>query len=350
MDINMEKLKSLANEIIQEESQRINKKINFYPITTKEYYKKYLSEQKNNRNKILNILTKSSNTSGFNDTKGNIVIFIDKVNKITPNERKLFAIVLYCYHEARHTEQKLLNRYIYESFLTDVEIYLIGEHKLNYKNNHNKFSFEIDANNYSIKKTKEYLIKKYPEVYNKVKDEIKTLEKNYYKDYFEYDTVNLVEKIIDFMKYKLKINLAEEVHSMEIISPVLEIFLFSDLTFKSIRMIQNDERFKTLDKRIIYAFLSSKQFLESLNIDNLTEEELLLFYESLKYTNDTYLIQNISSKKEYKRLQENLKFQRNILKTISSKRKINKEEKKRIKRLENISSSLEQTRNKLIKK
>ena len=313
-NIDIETLKKISYEIIREESKRINQSINSYLVTNKDYYKEYVFKTKKIGQDLFPFIIKPRRTSGFNDQKGNVVIFLDKIKKITSKERQIFFIILCSYHEVKHTEQKILNQYTYERFIYDIESYLIGEKKINYQKNHNKVLFEIDANIYAIEKTKEYLINNYPDVYQKVKEEISTLEQKYYKDLEEYDALTLVEKIIDYMRYQLNIHWALTVNHMEIISPVLELFIYPDVLFKSIKYMRQDGIFNNLDKRIIYLFLSSKQFLEQVNLDNLTKEELVLLDESLEYTNNKYI--------NHPKLKEKNILKENITKLLEYKRHI----------------------------
>lgn len=52
-------------------------------------------------------------------------------------------------------------------------------------------------------------------------------------------------------------------------------------------MIDN-EKFGKIDKRIIYAFLSSQTFLENTDFDSVSIEELLIIKKALEYTNNIY--------------------------------------------------------------
>lgn len=75
------------------------------------------------------------------------------------------------------------------------------------------------------------------------------------------------------------------------IKPIFEIFFDGNVKFKNISEIINNEKFKNLDKKIIYAIFSSKSFLSNINISNLSEEELNIISESLAYTCDNDLKQ-----------------------------------------------------------
>ena len=65
---------------------------------------------------------------------------------------------------------------------------------MHYRLNHDSYMIEIDANNYSINKTIEYL-KKYPDIYVKHKDDLKRRKNKYLNDLETYDAYNMFENI-----------------------------------------------------------------------------------------------------------------------------------------------------------
>ena len=85
-------------------------------------------------------------------------------------------------------------------------------------------------------------------------------------------------------------------------------------------MLQND-KFMKLDKRIVYAIMSSKSFLEQIKMNQLSEEELELVNESLKYTSILYKNQSklIDESLKDKRITylEYLKSQKSLIKKIN---------------------------------
>ena len=225
-------------------------------------------------------------------------------------------------------------------------------------------SYEIGANLYSVFKAKEYLKNKYPEYYEQQKEEIHQLEQRYYHDYMTYDASDTVERMFQIIKSKMRIHKATKIKSMDKISPILEMFFDENFSYKSIHEIIKHEKFSTLDKRIIYAVLSSKSFLENLTLSNLTEEELNLLSEALQYTNSMYQNQLKSiervSKTNRITLIEYLKSQKTLVQKISyidtcctrlirNKLKFSRNERKKKEHIKTIPVYLEET-NRLVKR
>lgn len=281
-ELSVEKMKEMANSIIKEELEKDGIEVNFLPVTNKEYCNYLISNSNSNfLSKLLTLIY----AGGYNDKKGNIIVFLDYVAKLKNIDDKIFRLANVCYHEARHSKQLVIDDYSYDKFLRNVD-----ENKKvkDYLLNHDKFSFEIGANLYGVRKAKEYLKNNNPELYEKAKDKIEKREKRYMYDYMTYDASHSIERVIDLFKIR---DLFSCGRKLEDISPVFEIFLNKDASFKKINEIVENEKFKTLDKRIVYAFFSSRQFLEQIDIEKLSIEELELVNESLKYTNDLYEMQ-----------------------------------------------------------
>lgn len=210
---------------------------------------------------------------------------------------------------------------------------------------------------------KEYLKKNYPSLYEKQKEEIEKLEKRYQYDYLMYDASNTVDRFINIAKQaknitkvtnKVGIKTFQEMEK----STVLDIFLNSnDLSFKKINDIINNEDFKKLDKKVVYAFLSSQSFLNTVNFDELSIEELSMIKESLDYTNQIYQNQEkINNAAKENNLVEKLQFLKSEKSIITNVKKINnyyvrlfkkimnftRSEKKRKNNINNVESQLEE--------
>lgn len=360
--LSIEEMKKIAHEICEEEKRQYNIEDNIFPITLIEYYNDYVFSQKSKLTEKITASLLPIRTSGFNDLKGNnIVIFLKLTNKIKKIEGKVFRLAEVCYHEMWHSVQKQFDKYSYEGFLRDIDDIFKRDSNNDYLTEHSKYSFEIGANLYGISKAKEYMKNKYPSLYEKEKDMIENKLKEYYFDYMTYDASDNIERTIQLLKNKLRSHNTKRIESMDKLSPVLEIFLNSDMNYKKISEIMGHEKFKGLDKRIVYAFLSSKTFLESLNTEELTNEELSLLSEALQYTNTVYQnqMQLLTQEKNIK-LNEFLKLEKSIIKKLSIidayytkkiKHKLNfkRSDKKSEQHRKSISTYLEET-NRLIKK
>ena len=66
----------------------------------------------------------------------------------------------------------------YEKFITNIESFLMNQNNESYHYQHDNFLTEADANIYGVRKAKEYLKKKKPDLYEKEKDRIEEIEKN----------------------------------------------------------------------------------------------------------------------------------------------------------------------------
>lgn len=172
--LSMEDMKKISHEIIEELGQP-SIELNVFPLTFVEYYNDYVFNKKYNLIKMASYSTIPLIADGFNDSKGNIVIFLNRINKIEKIEHKIFRLAQICYHEARHSMQQKFDNYSYDGFLRDIDHFL--KTNIDYTLEHNKYSFEIGANLYAVRKAKEYLKTRYPDLYKKHKDEIEKLEK-----------------------------------------------------------------------------------------------------------------------------------------------------------------------------
>lgn len=288
IELNIQDLKNIANEIIESELTQTNLKNNILPLTFAEYYNNYALKGKHNLiKKVINCAVPLI-AGGLNDLEGNIVIFVNHYNTIEKVENKIFSIANACYHEIRHSFQKTFDSFSYEGFLRDVDIslYTIPDYILE----HDNYSIEIGANLYGVKKAKEYLRTKYPDLYNNYKEEIDKQEKKYQLDYMTYDASYNIDRLIQMIKSKN--NKPKNEKKLTDISPVLEIFLNEDASFKTFNEIIQNDRFKNLDKKIIHCILSSESFLKQINMDQLSIEEMEIINESLQYTASLYKIQS----------------------------------------------------------
>lgn len=215
---------------------------------------------------------------------------MNKVNKIEKIDGKVFRLTEICFHEARHSEQSQFCEYSYEGLFNRLDNYMKkATFNIDYVAEHNKYFFEIEANLYGITRAKEYLKQNYSNLYEECKFQIEQKEKQYKYDYLMYDASNTIDRVISIS------NIEKNVFKLTTISSVLDIFLNEDNTFKNINNIIKNEKFKVLDKRIIYAFLSSQTFLKGINFNELSEEEIIIIKEALEYTNGIYKNQEKAS-------------------------------------------------------
>ena len=330
-DLSLNEMKKISHQIIESEEKKYNISIKVFPLTFIEYYNDYIFKKKFSLTKKIALSLTPIIAGGFNDLKGNTVIFLNYVNKIEKIEDKIFRLVQVCFHEARHSEQSNFDKYSYEGVFNLLDHYIKNNTaNIDYNLEHDKYSFEIGANLYGVTMAKEYLKKNYPSLYEKQKEEIEKLEKRYQYDYLMYDASNTVDRFINIAKQaknitkvtnKVGIKAFQEMEK----STVLDIFLNSDdFSFKKINDIINNEDFKKLDKKVVYAFLSSQSFLNTVNFDELSIEALSMIKESLDYTNQIYQNQEkINNAAKENNLVEKLQFLKSEKSIITNVKKIN---------------------------
>ena len=278
------------------------------------------------------------NYNGYNDLKGNAVVFVDKLANESINYlvklyakevsydivqqynialgrnteylrkvaergngyfnkydgamvRGLFQVLKTSYHEIRHSVQLTFNKYSYERFLRDVEDFFIKcDLGRDYKYNHDSYSFEIGANLYGTRMAKEYLMNNYPLIYEKDKGIIELIEKRYMDDYLLYNPSYTVDRVLPWIRIIGVFSKNDE--NIKSISPVLGIFLNGDGSFKRPSEVMSNEKYQELDKRIVYAMFSSLSFLKELKyMNDLSSEEVQMIMDAMDYTNDLCVMQ-----------------------------------------------------------
>lgn len=276
-------LKNIVYKICSEELKKHNLNTNIVSLTTLEYYIKYIPNRyefnKNNFNKLKKIPFSHilAYNNLFDDGETDIIIFLDKFKNI---DNQLLNIVNTCFHEIRHSMQRTFDDYSYEKLLTEVDKFLRNCYPYDYKYNHKHYSNEIGANMYAINMTKEFLRHNYPNIYKEEKDNIEKKESNIKADYILYDATDRVNKAINAARL-IQVNINS-------ISPLFNIFMGDDNSFKPIENMIKNPNFDALDKRIIYTVLSSDLFLKNIEIEKLSDEELNTLNEALQYTHTVY--------------------------------------------------------------
>ena len=278
------------------------------------------------------------NYNGYNDLKGNAVVFVDKLANESINDlvklyakevsydivqqynivlgrnteylrkvaergngyfnkydgamvRGLFQVLKTSYHEIRHSVQLTFNKYSYEKFLRDIEVFFIKcDLGRDYKYNHDSYSFEIGANLYGTRMAKEYLMNNYPLIYEKDKGIIELIEKRYMDDYLLYNPSYTVDRVLP--RIRIACSFSKNDENIKSISPVLSIFLNGDGSFKRPSEVMSNEKYQGLDKRIVYAMFSSLSFLKELKyMNDLSFEEISIVMDAMDYTSELCMIQ-----------------------------------------------------------
>lgn len=285
-NLSVKELKRLANEIVNEESRKYNLNVNVFPVTFIEYYTDYIFDDKFSLKKLnamsdyVYIRLKKWPFAFYRNK--DIVIILNKIKKYEKIDsfNSIFFLVFVIYHELRHNMQDYNAEFSYEYFLSGLEGYLkLGDYsEMNYKRDHDDFSNEIGANLYGIQRAKDYLINKYPEIYELEKKHIEWREKNYIFNYFMYDASRVFDLAVPIIRSRIKTGI------------ICEETLFMDRygNFKSIRKIFCNPVYNNLDKRIVASVMSSKIFLRELDYENLSYDELKVLSDMVNYTNTIY--------------------------------------------------------------
>ena len=278
------------------------------------------------------------NYNGYNDLKGNAVVFVDKLANESINDlvklyakevsydivqqynivlgrnteylrkvaergngyfnkydgamvRGLFQVLKTSYHEIRHSVQLTFNKYSYEKFLRDIEDFFIKcDWGRDYKYNHDSYSFEIGANLYGTRMAKEYLMNNYPLIYEKDKGIIELIEKRYMDDYLLYNPSYTVDRVLP--RIRIACSFSKNDENIKSISSVLSLFLNGDGSFKRPSEVMSNEKYQGLDKRIVYAMFSSLSFLKELKyMNDLSFEEISIVMDAIDYTSELCMIQ-----------------------------------------------------------
>ena len=285
-------MKKIAREITESESKKYGIDINVRPVAFADIVKPdFFTNRSYTLDKRIGDFYNHSHFMGYINyfEKGTIVVFVDKVLNKFEAQRigSIFMLARTCYHEARHWVQQTFDRYSYDRFLSDMEMfYMKTDANRDYLENHDEYSFEIGANLYGTKMAREYLKKNYPKTYEREKRVIDAIEDRYKNDYMLYNPSYTIDRVIP------RIRMLNPFGDNEIIkhdfikdtSPVLSIFLNGDGSFKRPSEVLANEKYQSLDKRIVYAFFSSELFLKELgNIKDLTPEEVLILNNSMDY-------------------------------------------------------------------
>ena len=292
--ISISEMKRIVKEITASESKKYGINIDARPITFVDIINPKLFKNGNytidkRRRDLSNYI--NLRCGGYNDMKGTTVIYLDKLDRISHKSMdSMFLLVNTCYHEVRHSVQQTFDRYSYERFLLDMEIFsMIGDSYSHYKRNHDEYFSEIDANLYSIRMAREYLKNNYPDIYKKDKEKIDKNENYYIVNYKLYNPSYFIDRVIPRIKTLSPFH-NDEISKRDFIesaSPVLSIFLKDNGSFKRPNEVLNNSKYEELDKRIIYVIFSSLSFLDELrNIINLSPGEIRIINESIEYATE----------------------------------------------------------------
>lgn len=309
-------LKDIVCDIIEQEKKDNNIDFEFYPVNIVNYYKSYVWNKKISLLNKMSLLSTPFYTMGFATFDGkvkDIVIFLGKYGIFCYKDNDIKDLVFTCYHEIRHIQQENFNGNSYENFIRVLESFNLSySFEFEYMLYHDNTYLEIDANLYAITKTKDFLKTKYSDRFKEDEVKLKIIEEKVMLDYLRYDSSYTVDCFYqNIQKYK-------QVHDFDDIPEVFKIFYDKDFNYKEFGSIIRNEKFKTLDKRIITSVFASKSFLSSIDINKMSQEELETMLEYLNLANLMYQDEiNLANKYVNNNFKEYLKLKKSILKKIS---------------------------------
>jgi len=286
-----EEIKEFIYNIMETESRRWDIPVKVFPVTVVEYNKSDTFKKK------LSLISKAKNlfysisSIGINLDGERIVIFIDKFKRYKKVSAKIKELAFTCFHEFRHSMQDYYESDTYAGFLLSLEFITL---KLNYAYDikiHDEQYFEIDADLYAIQNTIELLKDNYPDIYIKEKDSLERKEEIFVLRRSLYSPLNKLEQCIKRIRnmnmpgseFKYVSNTTDYMFN-----DILSVFLNLDGKYKSLNEILSNPNFDNIDLSIVYLFFSTKYFIQSVNYEELTIDQIDMLREALTYFLDYY--------------------------------------------------------------
>lgn len=291
-----ENSKKIAEKIIEAEKAKTNKNVQFYLLTSKENLKYIISNELLYFLKISSVEKKNfleanfiSKPYGyFNEDKELIKIFPDSIREdFLDKEHYLEQLLITIYHEYNH---KMYSDYIMsiptlnlEKLISIVESQLISNSKT-YKLYTNYFYTEILANYYSIIRTKEYL-EYYPRIYKRLEKELnyEELSQEILLNNYDLEALIFHHQRLDNNKNYI-------------------IDLLKTLYGNNIHDFLNQSTWEKEEYEARYTIISSRLFLNNINIPSLNKNELKTVIEALEYSQN----KNNNVQKENYKLRKDL--------------------------------------------
>ena len=237
---------------------------------------------------------KSKNTNGYYDFKRNI--FIIFTSESINQNKKLAEAIQTTYHEIRHIQQKNFSKSSLYGHICEIE------HQFDlelYALNHDHLLFEIDANLYAIRKTKELLQQKFKTAYKSEKKNLEEIEKNYSLDYFIYNPTNTIYYYIKTKQKEYQSYLNNTIQIPPTLNEVSAIFLKENFEYKNLDDILKNKKLAQIEKEMIYAYLGNPLFIEKLNQDEQKEDlvaQAILHNKITLKNQSTYLENHFENK------------------------------------------------------
>lgn len=301
--ITIKNMRNLSQYLIEQEKtkERIDVKIN--PITIIEWYKsdsfKNTFKLQSWNSKFDSLITPlGSNLGENNRDEKTIYLFLNnfKILKLLNPKHTIVDFIHTTYHELRHSyqQQYIKNYNNLESFsIAFLNNFIIEHSPTHYDIYYSQYFDEIDANLYAIKKTEQFL-KNYPSIYLKHQKYIDKLKEKYQYNYENYNFQLFFDKFHNIYKQDPK-----TFQNHHIISNVF--YKENSSEFKTITEILSNKNFDFFKGNLFSSIITSKSFLDQLDLSSLTTTETNIMTEALTYEYNLEI-------KKYKR---NIAYQNN---------------------------------------
>ena len=267
-------IKTRLKKIYEQEMGYNKDMVKFFPLTVIEYYRSPIFKQRLVLSPTpFKEIFKPFKCIGYHARNNNIVIFIRKQKIKNRNDLPMFIKTLY--HELKHHKQLMLRKSSKDVSLDkaryDMETFIMQNDNKHYDTNYSIYYFEMEAELYALKKSLKYLQEN-----GLISDNLRC---QYEK---EKEVILFIMSNFNIQIYLKKLY---EIMQTEFIGfpSWLKVFYNEDGTFKSIAEILDLISLYHIEEDVLNTFLSSEDFLNSIDLPSLTTEQKILLLILYKY-------------------------------------------------------------------
>lgn len=321
-------LKKLLKETFDFDYEKHKGKVKLFPLTILEWYKSDILKRQiclNNSRINISERYKSVQAAGtYFQSQKSIAIFFQRseisslleYTRFTLKELILYYIVV-LFHELEHHYQydyRYITRKTTEinlfDFTYDIEHLVMGNNWEHYQAHHDEYWIEIDANLYSVNRTHTFLKSK-GLMTKKIEKNLQKHKNKYLFALNNYDIHDFLHELHKIVREGSKVDINNYWY--------LWLLYENNGQFNSIDDIIYCANKLEIDEEVLKYFLSSKDFLESLDFNSLSKENKQVIISAIEYALQIEI-------NRYKKNNEFLRNKRITLKQylIASKKTFNK--------------------------
>ena len=287
-------IKKLVYKILREQIEKYNVDVEILPLTSLENITEIiltnLRNKPNNLEEFLTAIYSIKNEISINNTTDAYYNYrSNKLKILIKNKHKLnekhftWRLIKNIYHEYKHAiVEKLIKKPYIETkealiFAIENLIEPTDEYYITY---HDDLYEEILANNYGIKKAEQYLKINKKELYESIKTTIE-LDKILHNIYYtNYDFQLILLKVNKDIKEKIhEINLYPNDKELEIVRTLYN----KDGKLKTLTELSNIDNWNILSSYAKYLIISSDAYLNEIDYDNISKEDIYFILDALSY-------------------------------------------------------------------